>query len=59
MNIYKMKLHERITLFDDKYKLLITRVAGGWIYERQEPSVNLLHQVFVPFNNEFIMDGKQ
>ena len=58
MDIYKMKLHERFTLFDEKYKLLITRVPGGWIYERQEPSVNLLHQVFIPFDNEFIYGNK-
>jgi hypothetical protein len=49
--IYLMKLHETQTISEG---FLVTRVAGGWIYEIQKPVVNLLEIVFVPFNNEFM-----
>lgn len=45
--IYNMDLHETIILNDDE--MFVTRVAGGWIYERQKH----LSNVFVPYNNEF------
>jgi hypothetical protein len=54
--LYKMKLHERISL-DNKNTVL--RVPGGWIYyghiEVPEEDDQLLTStvVFVPFNSEF------
>ncbi len=48
--IYKMKLHECFTI--DK-NIVITRVAGGWIYEYHNQNENIPSLVFVPFNNEF------
>ena len=49
-NIYELELHETITISDG---MLVTRVAGGWIYEFQKPQVNILEIVFVPYDNEF------
>lgn len=43
-----MKLHEQLEVCNGAY--LITRVIGGWIYCRQEPSVNIANPVFVPFS---------
>lgn len=45
-NIYNMKLHERIKIDG----MRIMRVAGGWIYDEINNT-----QVFVPFNNEFMI----
>jgi len=46
--IYTLKLHEHMVV---NAGLLITRVAGGWIYGDSDSAV------FVPFDNEF-MEGK-
>ena len=45
--LLNMKLHETIEIFNGKF--VITRVPGGWIYDRQEPTVNIANPVFVPF----------
>ena len=50
-NIYLLDLHETLILYNGE--MIITRVAGGWIYEIRKPQANLLELVFVPFNNEF------
>jgi hypothetical protein len=44
--LLNMNLHE---CYNCKHTY-ITRVMGGWIYERQEPQVNVLSQVFIPFS---------
>ena len=41
-----MKIHEQKKILNGQY--VITRVIGGWIYERQEPQVNISQIVFVP-----------
>lgn len=55
--LYKMKLHERITL--SRY-LDVIRVPGGWIYESWTYESTLYgnktssaSSVFVPYNKEF------
>ena len=44
--LLNMKIHE---CYDCKHTI-ITRVLGGWIYERQERQVNIVSQVFIPFS---------
>ena len=44
--LLNMKIHE---CYNCKHTLII-RVMGGWIYERQEPQVNIVSQVFIPFS---------
>ena len=46
--IYTLKLHEYMCVNGG---VLITRVPGGWIYERTDSDSDIL--VFVPFSNEF------
>jgi hypothetical protein len=53
--IYSIGLHETITISEG---FLVTRVAGGWIYEIQKPQVNVLEIIFIPFNNEFMIVEK-
>ena len=48
-DIYQMGLHESIK----KDKMIITRVAGGWIYEIPRGDTRRYTSVFVPYNNEF------
>lgn len=45
--LIQMKLHETKEIHNGAY--VITRVPGGWIYDRQEPKVNISNVVFVPF----------
>lgn len=45
--LYTMKLHE--SLFEDQTGIMITRVAGGWLYAYR----HLETVAFVPFNSEF------
>lgn len=51
-DIYSVDLHEQIHKVgkDDGISLVITRVAGGWIYS----TVPYGGDVFVPFDNEFL-----
>tara|TARA_R110000744_G_scaffold367565_1_gene477104 strand:- start:84 stop:263 length:180 start_codon:yes stop_codon:yes gene_type:complete len=44
--LLNMKIHQ---CYNCKHTL-IKRVLGGWIYERQEPQVNIVSQVFIPFS---------
>jgi len=64
MNIYEMKLHEKILRNDeDNGDYEVIRVPGGWIYrhfswmaiENQEYANHnwIGDSVFVPFNDEF------
>lgn len=50
--IYDLKLHETFHLL----QYTVTRVAGGWLYCREEPQVNIAIPVFVPFNDEFQLE---
>lgn len=54
--IYKMKLHERLTPSGPE-RLTIIRVPGGWIYRfhqlNNEVGNLMSDSVFVPFNNGF------
>lgn len=45
--LLNMKLHETKEILNGTF--IITRVPGGWIYDRQEPTVNIANPVFVPF----------
>lgn len=48
-NIYSLKLHECNVIHDSSHpRILITRVAGGWIYSYMDGNA-----VFVPYHNEF------
>lgn len=49
-DIYSMKLHNRLIIGD----MIIVRVAGGWIYQFPDKTINQLTAVFVPYNNEFL-----
>ena len=53
--IYKMKLHEVIELKLGVTNFIITRVAGGWIYQTYNFSFSGggVANIFVPFSNEF------
>lgn len=44
-----MKLHEQIVILNGQF--VVTRVPGGWIYDIQEPTVNIANPVFVPFKD--------
>jgi len=48
--LLNMKLHDTVVINNGFY--VITRVLGGWIYCRQEPTVNIANPVFVPFNTD-------
>ncbi len=55
-DIYKMKLHEIITLPGHAQELLsttVTRVPGGWLYRSLDKSTGIMGMTFVTFNNEF------
>lgn len=54
-DIYNLGLHDQVPLLDDEIMttdVMITRVPGGWIYERIT-SDDKLSMCFVPFNREF------
>lgn len=56
--LYEMQLHESLKFSDE---LCITRVPGGWIYDRIANqyetetinSIGFINSIFVPFNREF------
>jgi hypothetical protein len=56
--IYDLKLHEQIVINQDSLSLhtmVITRVAGGWIYSM---SRNNVHQsIFVPWHNDMLNEA--
>lgn len=55
--MYKMKLHDCISTTPDHSGLFyITRVPGGWIYERRHNSI-IISSTFVPWDNEFQTNG--
>ena len=45
--LLNMKLHETKEILNGTF--IITRVPGGWIYDRQEPTANISNPVFEPF----------
>jgi len=51
-SIYELELHETLELEVNSGHLAITRVPGGWIYEKRVPGVSV-SITFVPFNVEF------
>lgn len=53
-DIYKLKMHEKIGITNDKVEIL--RVPGGWIYTIWDR--DMWTSIFVPFNNEF-QEAKQ
>ena len=56
-SIYDLKLHESTYAVDGIHAslcVLVTRVAGGWVYNSFDTSNNIGSSVFVPYNNEFI-----
>jgi hypothetical protein len=54
IDIYNMELHEQFEIEDKAFKGLITRVPGGWIYERDCVGYRICTSVFIPFDNEFM-----
>ena len=48
--IYEMELHESIILSSE---LCVTRVPGGWIYDRLLRNLGDIKSLFVPYNDEF------
>lgn len=58
--IYKLELHEstvietKQTTEGNTVKWIVTRVPGGWIYQRSNVNVTDQTTTFVPFNNEFM-----
>lgn len=55
-DLYKMKLHDVITVARARGELKVVRVPGGWVYETYTDSVKYTYQVtsvFVPYHNEF------
>ena len=55
-SIYGMKLHEEKEL---KGGIVITRVAGGWIYSFPNYHSWVGGNVFVPFDYEFMENGEE
>lgn len=57
-DIYNMKLHDEIILWRG---LFITRVPGGWIYNREYEVAGeyMVGSTFVAFNNEFQGKGEK
>jgi len=59
-NIYEMKLHDTITINNIEHGvghyIIILRVAGGWLYNFQNPTQGTGVQSFIPYHNEFQMD---
>jgi hypothetical protein len=53
INIYNMKLHDIFEIKDRTFTGTITRVPGGWIYERDMPGYSHSTSTFVPLDNEF------
>ena len=51
-SIYELELHETLELEVNSGHLAITRVPGGWVYEKRVPGVSV-SITFVPFNAEF------
>ena len=47
--IYQMELHESIK----RNGMIITRVAGGWIYEIPRGDTRRYTSIFVPYSDEF------
>lgn len=48
-DIYSMNLHDKLILSD----MIIFRVAGGWLYQFPDKTINCLSTVFVPYSTEF------
>ena len=51
--IYKMNLHETEEIKLGFTHFMITRVAGGWLYQIYRLDSGTMTCTFVPFNNEF------
>src|SRR5699024_9972075 len=49
--IYDLELHDKIYINNGQYS--VTRVAGGWIYTKEEPMADTLSSTFITYNNEF------
>lgn len=58
VNLYNMRLHEIISVRDKNFQGTITRVPGGWIYERDIPDYRHSTATFVPYDNEFQKGGR-
>ncbi len=58
-NIYELKLHEMAVIETRQatdgapVKWMVTRVPGGWIYQRNNVNVTDQTTTFVPYNSEF------
>lgn len=53
LSIYKLDLFESLTLHSNfRHSILITRVPGGWIYQKEIR--DHLSLVFIPFDTEFM-----
>jgi hypothetical protein len=48
--LMNLKLHEGMEINNGYF--YITRVVGGWIYDRQEPQVNISNVVFIPITSD-------
>lgn len=49
--IYQLELHETLEINNGEF--VVMRVPGGWIYTRQEPTVNIANPVFIPHSIEY------
>ena len=52
-SIYGLKLHETVTIKITHNKWTVTRVASGWLYQNDSPSILTPVGYFVPYSNEF------
>jgi hypothetical protein len=55
--LLEMKLHDQMIILNGQY--VITRVPGGWIYDREEPSANISNPVFVPLVKDSLLIGSE
>ena len=57
-SIYELELNETIELEVNSGHLAITRVPGGWLYEKRVPGVSV-SLTFVQYNEEFKNNNKE
>ena len=53
IKIYSLGFHESLELKTYVSSFVVTRVAGGWLYENYRLDCSVLTTTFVPYNNEF------
>lgn len=53
VDIYNMRLHEKVEITVDEFRVEVVRVPGGWLYKEPNSFDSSPSYTFVPFNNEF------